>query len=96
MFEVTIAISNIKIFIRAVAVKKRSTDSHLHDVLTKTFQKINGTSHACIFTKSNQSIIIGISDFLVVNEANIAFKNGLQCRHILNLSLYQHIFTLIV
>ena len=58
-----VAIFDIKVFIRAVAMKKRCAYTHLHDVLPKTFKKINSTGHSCIFAERDQSIIFVICFF---------------------------------
>jgi len=84
-----IAISHVEVFVGAVTVKEGCTNAHLHDVFTESFQKVDGSRHTCVLTKSDQSVSIFISDLFVVNEANIAFQDRIQSGHVVELTLHK-------
>lgn len=94
--EMRVAISDIEVLIRAVAVKKRSADSHLHDVLTQPFQEIYGARHSSIFPEGNQSIVITIRDLFIVNQTDVLLEDRVKGGHVLQLRLDSKFLTLIV
>ncbi len=94
--EVRIAVLDIKVFVRAVAVQKRSTDTHLHDVLSEALEKINGACHPRVLAKGYQPIFLVICNFFVVDEADILLEECVQSRHVVQLSLNKNKSTLIV
>lgn len=52
-------------------MKERSANTHLENILSKSFQEIDGSSHTCILTECYQSVILLICNFFVVNEPDI-------------------------
>ncbi len=85
--QVLIRLLNVKILVGAVGIKKRCADTHLHDVLSKTFQEVNGSSNTGISSKSNQSAMIIVRDLLIVDKPNPVFQHFVQSWHIVRLSL---------
>lgn len=83
----SIAVSYIKVFVCAVTVEKRSAYAHLHDVLAKALEKIDGACHSCIFAESDKPVSVFVSDFFIVNQANIALQDCVQSRHVVKLPL---------
>lgn len=83
----SVTVGNIKVFIGAIAVEEGSADAHLHDVLSETLQEVDGARHTCVLPESDKSVSVLISDLLVVDEANIACENSIECGHVVELSL---------
>ena len=94
--QVRIAVLDIKVFVRAVAVQKRGANTHLHYELAQAFEKINCAGHPCVFPEGYQSIIFVICYFLIVNQADIFLQERIKSRHIVQLSLNKNCPTLIV
>ena len=62
-------------------MQKRCPDSHLHEILAKTFEKIDGASNSRIFSEGNQPFIILVCNLLVVDQSDIFLQNGIKGRH---------------
>jgi hypothetical protein len=73
--KVFICFRNIKIFIRAISIKEWSTITHLHDIFSKSFEKINSPCYPSIFSKSDESTVILICNFFIIYQSDFLFKN---------------------
>ena len=62
-------------------MQKRCSDSHFHEILAKTFEKINGASNTGIFSEGNQPLLILVCNLLVVDKSDIFLQNGVKGWH---------------
>lgn len=76
-----------EVFIRTVCVQKRRAETHLHDVLSEPFKKINSPSNTCVFTERNQSAIVFICNFFIIYQSDFLLKNFVKSGHIVRLGL---------
>lgn len=91
-----VTISDIEVLVRAVTVKERCADSHLHDILAQAFQEIYCACHSRIFSEGYQSIAITVTDLFIVNQAYVLLENGVKSGHVLQLCLNIIFLTLMV
>jgi hypothetical protein len=82
-----IGLGYLKVLVGAVGAEEGGAESHLHDILSEAFEKINGPSDACVLSESYQTTVVFVSDFFVVDQPNFEFKHFVQSRHVVRLGL---------